>query len=152
MKKELISKSAEDTSSIGEKLGRLLSGGEFIELTGDLGTGKTTFLKGLAKGIGVSQPISSPTFTISRVYEADGKTFHHFDFYRIDSSDIVALELSEAAQDPSAIVAVEWAEHVADALPKDRLSVVLESTGETERKIKLTAHGDLHNRLLETLL
>lgn len=149
---QIISKSAEETIGLGKKLGRVMAGGEFVELVGDLGSGKTTFLKGLAEGMGVTQAISSPTFTISRVYGADGKSFHHFDFYRIDSSDIVALELSEAAQDPMAIVAVEWAEHVAEALPKDRLSVVFESSGETERKIKLTAHGDFHKRLLEAIL
>lgn len=146
---QITTQNAQETTTVGQKLGKAMSGGEFIELLGDLGSGKTTLLKGLAKGLGITQSISSPTFTISRIYEAGTKSFHHFDFYRIDSSDIVALELTDAANDPSAIVAVEWAEHVGDALPKDRLTVKLEALSENERKVTLTANGEKHLKLLE---
>lgn len=146
---ELISTSDLITTSFGEQLGKKLSGGELIELTGDLGSGKTTFLKGIAKGLGITQPISSPTFTISRVYQIGDKRFHHFDFYRIDSSDIVALEIAEAVSDPKSIVAVEWAEHIKDSLPKEYLSVSLKAVDEGTCRLELTAYGPKHEKLLE---
>lgn len=122
-----------------------------MELIGDLGSGKTTLIKGIAKGLGITEAVSSPTFTISRVYDLGDKRFYHFDFYRIDSSDIVALELSEAASEPNAIVAVEWAEHAEGAMPRDRLSIKFSSTSETDREIELTAHGSKATALIEKL-
>ncbi len=148
---KIVTKSTEETQRIGEKLGRRLSGGELIELTGDLGTGKTVFIKGLAKGLGISQPISSPTFTISRVYQVNGKSFHHFDFYRIDSGDIVAMEITEAANDPDAIVVVEWAEHIKEALPPDFLAINLRRLGEDQREVIIEPHGLRYNKMAEDL-
>lgn len=152
MKKDIITKTIKETVELGEKLGRRLAGGELIELTGDLGSGKTTFLKGLAKGIGIDQPISSPTFTISRVYKVGKKRFFHFDFYRIDSSDIVAMEIAEAAASPDAIVAVEWAEHIQDALPDEYLSVNLKAKDEHTRQVTLTAFGKKYDQLIGSSL
>ena len=140
-----------ETKKIGERIGRKLEGGELVELTGDLGTGKTVFIKGLAKGLGIAQPISSPTFTISRVYEVKGKSFHHFDFYRIDSGDIVAMEIAEATTDPDAIVVVEWAEHIKEALPNDFLAIKLRRLSEAEREIIIEPHGPQYRKLVEGL-
>lgn len=148
---KIVTKTVEETEALGQRLGKLLTGGELIELTGDLGSGKTVFIKGLAKGLGVDQPISSPTFTISRVYDAGTKQFHHFDFYRIGHKDIVGLEIAEAANDPDAVVAVEWAEHIKDALPKDHLSVNISSADESKREISLIAHDEKYQKLIEKL-
>lgn len=148
---EIISSSPSATLRLGETLGRRLKGGEFLELTGDLGSGKTVLIKGIGKGLGIKQPISSPTFTISRVYEAGEKSFCHFDFYRIDSKDIVARELAEAARDKSAVVAVEWAEHVKDALPEERLSIRLAHLDSERRRIIIEARGQKYQDLLGKL-
>lgn len=136
-----LAHTAEETYKLGSRIGRNLNGGEVLELIGDLGSGKTTLIKGIAEGLGVTEAVSSPTFTINRVYDIGDKRFYHFDFYRIDSSDIVALELSEAASEPKSIVAVEWAEHAKGAMPADRLTIKLRSPSENKREIELTAHG-----------
>lgn len=143
--------SAEETHLLGKRLGQALIGGEVLELTGDLGSGKTTLVKGIAEGLGITEAVSSPTFTINRTYELGDKRFYHFDFYRIDSSDIVALELGEAASEPRSIVAVEWAEHAIGAIPNDRLTIKFRSPTENGREIELAAHGEKSQALLEKL-
>lgn len=121
---------------LGEKLGRLLNGGESIELSSDLGGGKTTFVKGLARGLGYDGDVTSPTFTVSRVYRLpDGKELHHFDFYRLKPDDITAEELAEAAGQPDKIVVIEWAGHVGAKLPAERMTISFEATSEADRQI-----------------
>lgn len=123
-----------------------------IELTGDLGAGKTLLVRGLARGLGIKDTVASPTFTISRIYQIPGGgELHHFDFYRLNDADIVNRELAEAAGDQQAIVAIEWAEHAGDVLPPDRLVVALSADGEEGRRIKLTATGERHKAVLEGL-
>lgn len=101
----------------------------------DLGGGKTAFVRGLARGMGSSDHVASPTFTISREYRAGDLTLYHFDFYRLQEPGIVAAELEEFIHDPRAVVAIEWGEIVADVLPRDRLEVYIERTGEASRRI-----------------
>lgn len=148
---KISTNSASETSRLGKRLGQALIGGEMLEMQGDLGAGKTTFIKGIAEGLGITEAVSSPTFTINRVYDIGDKRFYHFDFYRIDSSDIVALELSEAASEPKSIIAVEWAEHAKGAMPEDRVTIKFQSPSEEVRDIELTAHGDKSKALLEKL-
>lgn len=127
---------------LGERLGRLLSGGEVIELSSDLGGGKTTLVKGIAKGLGVDEPIVSPTFTISRVYQMPGnKRLFHFDFYRLSPGDVAAEELAEASGQPSNIVVIEWAGQVGTKLPEDRMTIELIASGEDEREITIKGRG-----------
>lgn len=141
-----------DTLSLGEQIGRLLKGGETIELASDLGGGKTVLVKGLAKGLGYDGEVTSPTFTISRVYPVrDGLELHHFDFYRIDSHDIVAAELAEIVGDPNVIVAVEWAGHAGKAMPEQRLRIDINAADETTRNIKVTALDPKFNYVVEGL-
>lgn len=116
-------------------IGKRLRGGEVIELVSDLGGGKTTFVRGLAEGLGSSDKVASPSFTISREYKADNKTLYHFDFYRLQDPGIVANELAEVAGDPQAVVVVEWADIVEDVLPASKLTVRIRNTGETEREL-----------------
>lgn len=94
-----------------------------IELRSDLGGGKTTFVGGLAKGAGSATRVSSPSFTLSRVYSTKNFDIHHFDFHRLDDAGILADQLAEAVGDQRNVVIVEWADIVGDVLPGARLRV-----------------------------
>src|SRR4051812_47570196 len=117
------STSSEQTEQLAASLGSKLRGGEVLELVSDLGGGKTTFTRGLVRGAGSSDKVASPTFTISKEYEAPNFTISHFDFYRLDQAGIVADELAEVVHDPEYVTVVEWGEVVHDVLPADRLTV-----------------------------
>lgn len=116
----------QDTEAIAEKLGQALKGGEVIELVSDLGGGKTTFVRGLAHGFGSKDRVASPTFTISRMYQAGNRTMHHFDFYRLPEPGLMKAELADVLEDPHDIVVVEWPGIVQDILPADRLTITIE--------------------------
>lgn len=118
---------------MAERLGRQLKGGEVIELISDLGGGKTTFVKGLARGIGSDDQVTSPTFTLSNLYQGTGLQLHHFDFYRLAEPGIMRDELAEVLSDPQNVVVIEWAEIVHDILTDDRLTISITATGETSR-------------------
>jgi tRNA threonylcarbamoyladenosine biosynthesis protein TsaE len=135
------STSSADTERIGELLGKLLKGGEVIELRADLGGGKTTFTRGLAAGLGSDNKVASPTFTLSKVYEGHNDLkIHHFDFYRLNDPGIVADQLAESINDEKVITIVEWSDIVQDVLPDDRLTIEFKLTenSEDERLITLT--------------
>lgn len=122
-----------------------------IELAGDLGGGKTTLVGGLARGLGYSGEVTSPTFTLSHIYPiSDDKELHHFDFYRLEPGDIVASQLAEVAGRPDVITVIEWAGNAGAALPEDRLTLKLEATGETTRDIVITG-SDHYTPLIEAL-
>jgi tRNA threonylcarbamoyladenosine biosynthesis protein TsaE len=126
---------AEMSELLGKRLGEQLKGGEVIELLSDLGGGKTTLVRGLARGIGSSDHVSSPTFTLSNVYQAPRCTIYHFDFYRLHEPGLIVHELNEALQDPQAVVVIEWGAIVQDVLPPERLTISLDRTGEETRTI-----------------
>ncbi len=131
------------------KIGQQLKGGEIIELRSDIGGGKTTLVRGLAKGAGSEDQVASPTFTISRVYNCPKSIrINHFDFYRLDDPGLMRAELGESVTDPQSITIVEWANIVDDVLPKDRLVVEITSTGEDSRHIGLAAGPD-HSHVVE---
>ena len=135
MIKKMI-KSTADMMDFGAKLGSLLQGGEVIELIGDVGAGKTTFTKGLAKGLAIADTVQSPSFTISRVY--DGRLeLVHYDFYRLNDAGVMALELADNLGDAEKVVVIEWAETVADILPESRIQVKITSFRETERLLEI---------------
>jgi tRNA threonylcarbamoyladenosine biosynthesis protein TsaE len=134
---KIISTSAGQTEQLGEQLGSKLKGGEVIELVSDLGGGKTTFVRGLARGLGSSDKVSSPSFTLSNEYRASNLTLHHFDFYRLNEPGIMREELAEILADPQAVTVVEWADIVEEVLPVEKLTVHLRATGENSREIEL---------------
>jgi|SRR5579883_1017525 len=134
---QLRTDSPKATEAFAEAIGRRLRGGECIELVSDLGGGKTTFVRGLARGFGSAARVSSPTFTISREYRAGERTMYHFDFYRLQEAGIVANELAEVVHDPQAVVVAEWGDVVDSALPRERLQVVIQTTGDDERVLTL---------------
>lgn len=138
--------------ALGEKLGALLKGGEILELVGDVGAGKTTLTKGLAKGLLIDEDVQSPSFTISRVYDArDGLQLAHYDFYRLGDAGIMADELQETLSDPQAVTVVEWAGIVDGVLSADRLTVRISSPSETSRRVELTPGGPKSTKLMEGL-
>ena len=127
-----------DTARLAESLGSRLRGGEVIELVSDVGGGKTTFVKGLAKGFGSPDSVASPSFTISREYVSGDKTMYHFDFYRLNDPGIVANELAEVVMDEKAVVVVEWADIVEDVLPAEHVTITIKSTGEMAREFEIS--------------
>ena len=140
---QIRSTSSEATERLAQVIGSNLRGGEIIELQSDLGGGKTTFTRGLVAGSGSNDEVASPTFTISRVYQALHFSFHHFDFYRLQEAGIVTHELEEVINEPDSVVVVEWANIVATSLPKERVvHILFEYLGETERNIVISAPKD----------
>ncbi|MCA9350345.1 tRNA (adenosine(37)-N6)-threonylcarbamoyltransferase complex ATPase subunit type 1 TsaE [Candidatus Saccharibacteria bacterium] len=138
MKLKINSTDSSYTEKIGEQIGAKLKGGELIELASDLGGGKTTFTRGLARGAGSRDIVSSPTFTISNVYEGSGLTINHFDFYRLSQPGLIVNELSELINDRTQVIIVEWAGLVENILPKNRLVVEILHSSENSRIISIT--------------
>ncbi len=122
---------------LAEKIGSRLRGGEVIELVSDLGGGKTTFVRGLAKAIGSEDVVSSPSFTINNVYQGTTLRMYHFDFYRLPEAGILRDELAEILTDPQAVTVVEWGDIVEDVLPADRITIRIAVTGETSRQYRI---------------
>src|SRR5262249_33137193 len=131
---QTVSTNLQATSELAGAIGRKLRGGEVIELVGDLGSGKTAFVRGLARGMGSKDAVRSPSFTLSNQYSTGQLTLHHFDFYRLQEPGIMRDELAEIVNDPQAVVTVEWGDIVEDVLPDDRLTVTITATGENERR------------------
>lgn len=122
----------------GEQVGRLLVGHETIELSGDVGAGKTTFVKGLAQGLDITDEIQSPSFTISRVYEGrDDIVLAHYDFYRLGEAGVLSEDIQEAMADRHTVTVIEWADIVADNLPADRLRIRFTVISENERALDI---------------
>lgn len=130
--------SAVGTEQFAAAMGRRLKGGETIELSSDLGGGKTTFVRGLARGMGSHEKVASPTFTISQEYRAGELTIYHFDFYRLNEPGIMADELAEVVGKPHAVVVIEWGDIVQHVLSPHRLTITIKAVGETERELALT--------------
>lgn len=145
-------KTAESMQEFGARVGQSLHGGEVIELIGDVGAGKTTFVKGLAWGMGIEESVQSPSFTIGRVYDAvSGLRLVHYDFYRLQDAGIMVAELDDVLNDKTAVVVVEWAEAVAHVLPDDRLTMTITPDSQDERELLLAANGTVSTALKEVL-
>ena len=137
---------------LGQTIGRNLKGGEVIELVGDIGAGKTTLTKGIAKGLDITEPVQSPTFTISRVYQSPGGlTLAHYDFYRLGEAGIMAEEIREVTMQPQTVTVVEWAGAVEQVLPADRLTARILAIDEQSRRVTLNAGGPMSQALLAAI-
>ena len=116
----------EETFALGQKIGRAATPGQVYTLTGDLGVGKTVFTQGVASGLGITEPVNSPTFTIVQVYEEGRLPFYHFDVYRIGDIE----EMEEIGYDDyfigEGICLIEWAELIEEILPENRISITIE--------------------------
>ena len=135
MSDETITGSEEDTSAVGERLGAALHPGDVVLLYGDLGAGKTAFVRGLARGIGADPAdVSSPTFTLIQEY-AGRLTLYHVDLYRLEEREVDDLGLEELVLGDG-IVAIEWAERWRGR-PDDVIQVWIEDVGEDSRRIRV---------------
>lgn len=137
MQKTYVTDSVIETERMAEQLGRMLSGGETVLLSGEMGAGKTHFVKGLAVGLEISDVITSPTFALHNSYTGR-LTLNHFDFYRIDdSSEVEILGLNEFFYDDRGVSVIEWGENIADLIPANSIRVIIEKLSENRRRITL---------------
>lgn len=150
MQKTFHTNSAEETEALAERIGRQLRGGEVIEFISDLGGGKTTFTRGLARGLGSKDLVASPTFTISKLYEGGGLQLAHFDFYRLAEPGLIEHELQDYLSDNQSVTVVEWGAVVAHVLPKERLTIRLDRISDTRRRL-VFEYTDTTKHLMETL-
>jgi len=137
--KTLYSTSEQDTENIAFDLARHTPFGSVICLSGNLGAGKTVFARGFARGMGIKDIISSPTFNIVKEYEAsDNKWMYHLDLYRINDSDsALAFGIDEYISDANAITLIEWSERIEDILEPGRITVNIERTDKGKRQVKI---------------
>ena len=133
---EFITDSPRQTESLGEALGKILTPGTVIAYLGDLGAGKTAFTRGLARGLGYREPVTSPTYTIVNEYLGGRLPLFHFDMYRLRSSDDLFDIGWEDYLDRGGVCAVEWSENVADAM-ENAITVRIEKTGDESRRITI---------------
>lgn len=136
MKQILFSEN--EMQSFAHTCGKKLKGSETIELVGDVGAGKTTFVKGLARGLGISEPVQSPSFVIFARYSTpDERSLHHYDFYRLDDPGIIAFDLNESLNDKNAITIIEWGNTVSHVLPHQRIIIHFTTLSETSRELDI---------------
>lgn len=150
MTNKITVQTAAELIKLGEKLGALLDGGEVIELVGDIGAGKTTFTKGVARGMKITDDVQSPTFTISRNYDAPGGLrLAHYDFYRLRDAGIMKMELSEAMHDPGTVTVIEWSDIVNDVLPADALHITIAAQPDDSRLVTFEGSGKAQRLIKE---
>ena len=133
---EFITNSPEETEALGERLAKILTSGTILAYRGDLGAGKTAFTRGLARGLGCREQVTSPTYTIVNEYLGGRLPLFHFDMYRLRSSDDLFDIGWDDYLDRGGICAVEWSENVADAM-EDPVTVTIEKIGENARRITI---------------
>lgn len=140
-------KNSDETFRLGERLAPELSKGDerhgvVIGLSGELGSGKTTFVQGFAKGLGLSSRITSPTFILMRSYELNGKSLYHVDLYRLEGkikNQLDELGLPSVWKLPDHIVLIEWADKIRDVLPDDMIWIEFKHTGDNKREIRISS-------------
>ena len=145
-KVDIITKTSDETQKFGEEFAQKIKVGDIITLHGDLGSGKTTFTQGLAKGLGIKKRIISPTFIVVRTYTiSEEKTgafrFYHIDLYWLESKkDIKGLGLEEILNDKKAIVVIEWAEKLGKLMPQKKIDMRFHYSQKINRKITITQY------------
>ena len=137
---EYVTNSPEETEALGRRLGEKLSPGAVVAFTGDLGAGKTAFTRGLARGLGISERVTSPTFTIVNEYEGGRLPLFHFDLYRLGSADELFDIGWEDYLARGGVCAVEWSENAAGALEEDAVRVDIRR-GEGDSRRVITIEG-----------
>lgn len=145
----------EETTKLGEALGKLLNPSDIVCLTGDLGTGKTHITKGIAKGLSITDNITSPTFTIVNEYDSGRLKLYHFDVYRVsDPDEIYAIGFDDYIFSEGVSV-IEWANYIEEILPKEYLHIYIQkdlSKGEEYRKVTITPYGEKYDYIKELTL
>lgn len=138
----VISTSLKKTKELGAQLAQVLEGGEVILLSGELGAGKTSFIQGLAQGLGIKEVVNSPTFNIMHLYkyrdQNKSKTFCHIDAYRLQSGqELIDLGIEEIWQKKDTITAIEWPEHISDIIDFPAIAIVIKALDENKRVFKV---------------
>ena len=149
--REVLTRSEAETALLGRLLGQLARPGDVIALAGPLGAGKTCLAHGVARGMGIVEPVPSPTFNLLLVHAGDAPLYH-FDLYRLErASQLDDIDFYETLESDGVSV-VEWADRFPDQLPDDRLDVSLAPEGETARRVVLEPRGARGEQLTETVL
>ena len=139
-------RSAEETYELGKKIGQNAKAGQLYGLIGDLGVGKTVFTQGLAAGLGITESVSSPTFTILQIYEEGRIPFYHFDVYRIEEIEEMEEIGYEEYFDGEGVCLIEWANLIEEILPKEHIRVVIEkdlASGFDYRTIRIEGNVEI---------
>ena len=132
---EIICSNLDETQKLATEFAQSLFGGEVVTLSGDLGAGKTTFTQCLAKSLCITEPVTSPTFTLMNQYHSGKIKLYHFDMYRIEDIDeILETGLTEYFGEKDAVCIIEWAENIKPLLPKKLIKISIQKLGETQRK------------------
>lgn len=138
-RQQVITTTDQETKNLGKKFAEVLKGGDVVGLFGDLGAGKTTFVKGVARGLGFTKTVKSPSFTLMNVYPTKHKIIKqlvHIDCYRLtDASQLEEIGVLEYFDRKDSVVIIEWAEKVKKLLPKDMVKVQFKVKGEEEREV-----------------
>jgi len=150
METQFISSKKEETLAYGEKLGSILEKPEVILFTGDLGAGKTTFIQGLAKGLGITRKINSPTFNILKIYKGR-LPLYHIDAYRLEGLR-QDLGFEEYLEDTDGIAAVEWPEYISYLLPGERIEISISINEENQRIFDIKTTGEKENEIVKRWL
>lgn len=130
-----------ETQDFASNFAKNLKAGDILCLYGDLGSGKTSFVQGLALGLGINRRIISPTFIIARQYEMGDLNFYHIDLYRTQTTDdLFSIGLDEILENKNNIVAIEWSEKLLELLPKKRIDLKFEYIDEEKRKITIKSY------------
>lgn len=132
---KIITKSVKETIALGRDFAKTLRGGEVVLLCGGMGAGKTHFAKGVAKGLGVSQTVTSPTFTIHNIY-GGRLTLNHFDFYRVNEEEAAELGLDDFFGKKGGVCLVEWGENIAALLPENAVNIKITVLDQNTRSIE----------------
>ena len=150
--KAIVTNSPEETIRLGARLAKSLNKGDFIALEGDLGAGKTVFVKGLAKGLGVDdyRYVNSPSFVIMREYRGK-KDLYHFDVYRLEEKDFYETIDYERYFYNSGITVVEWAEKIKDLFPDEHLEIKIQYEDVAKRRFDFFPKGERFSKALEKL-
>lgn len=135
---EIITNSAEETEAAAESFAQKLRPGDVIAYSGGLGAGKTTFTRGLARGLGLPETVSSPTFALVHEHTGGRLSLCHFDMYRIDGEDaLYSIGFYDYLGRPKTVLAIEWSEHILFALDMPHISVTLEVLPDERRRIRI---------------
>lgn len=147
---EFLSHSPEQTRRLGVRLGEVLAGGHLVCLDGDLGSGKTTFTQGIARGWGALDPVTSPTFILVNQYRrADSQLLYHVDAFRLATAEAAVSSGLAEVLESGRVVVLEWPSHVGPLIPADHLRIRLEWVDDSRRSLRFEAHGREHQRLLD---
>lgn len=144
-----ISENKEDTQALGERLGALLKPGDVICLEGELGAGKTTLAQGIARGLGVREDVTSPTFTIIQDYLSARINLFHFDFYRIENPEDIQYLGFEDYLNSDGVILTEWHENICDYVPSERIGIRLSVNPDATRSIEIIAFGERYQTRLK---